>query len=296
MALGFLKKAAPEASLKFWLHQHLNGPSAGRSTSHVHASDMTKHDGFCPRFFALADVTKMKTNPEWLDTSHNVTFTLGRWMQDQIVDWFADMGKAICHWKCVSCGTMHEFTKRPEKCKTCGCKTSKPIEVRFESAVTGASCGVDMLLAMGEPKLRPVEIKTIRPEDFKALVAPLAEHRTRTNLYLRIIEESGNPLVATNKATVLYVTKGGYGCQDNDLKAMGLKERFSPFKEFSVTRQDSDTNAICARAKVVKDFREGKVGMPRGICTTALTPRACSCSLKEVCFSGEHAPVYNWEG
>jgi hypothetical protein len=298
MAMTFIKSATDGAdvkSLRYWLHRHLGGPQPARSLQRVHASALTKPEGMCPRYYALMDVTKSKPKPEWLSTSENITFTLGRWMQDQIVEWFADMDKAICHWKCVSCGNTHEFTLRPLHCKTCGEKNFKPIEVRFESAVTGASCGVDMLVSMGEPKLRPVEIKTIRPEDFKGLVAPLAEHKLRTNLYLRIIEESGNKNVATDRATVLYVTKGGYGCADDTLKGVGINDRFSPFKEFTVKRNDADTERVSSRAQVVKQFREGKVGMPHGICPTAMSKRAFSCSMKDVCFSGSQPPVYDWK-
>ena len=154
-----------------------------------------------------------------------------------------------------------------------------------------------MLLALGQQKLCPVEVKTIAADAFKTLLAPLAEHRWRTNLYLRIMAESTQPgasLVNTAKATVLYITKGGYGCSDPQLATWGLKEKFSPFKEYEVLRDDSDTDEIMMRAKLVKDFRAGKIGMPTGICATALSKRALTCSFKGVCFSGDHPPVQAW--
>ena len=156
-----------------------------------------------------------------------------------------------------------------------------------------------MLLAMGEPKLRPVEIKTMDKDQFKTLVAPLAEHKLRTTYYLRIIAESDHSwatMVSTERSTILYVSKGGYGCQDDTLKGWGLREQFSPFKEFTVERNDAMTEALDRRAKVVKDFRDGKVGMPHGLCVTALSKRAKFCPQRAACFSGEHPPVYNWKG
>ena len=300
MAITFLKKAKdlmPERSIKYLLHSHLNGPDPARPLSRVHASELTKEDGLCPRFYALHDVTKRKPKDGWLNTSEQVTFHIGRVLQDAVVNWFADMGKAICHWRCLGCNQLHEFTTRPVKCQACGAKAFHPEEVRFESAVSGASCGVDMLLALGEPKLRPVELKTMAADQFKGLLAPLAEHRLRTSLYLRIIDESVHSwsnLVNTEKATVFYISKGGYGCADPDLKKWGLTEQFSPFKEFDITRDDSQTDAPSNRAKVVKDFREGKVGMPCGVCATALSKRAQRCSMKTVCFGGEHPPAYDW--
>ena len=299
--MQFLKKvkdaSAPERSIKYLLHSHLNGPEKARPLSRMHASELTKPEGLCPRMYALADVTKIKPKDGWLTTSQEVTFHMGRVLQDSVVNWFADMGRAVCHWKCVACGHLQEFTKRPLKCATCGVSKFQPIEVRFESAVNGASCGVDMLLSLGENKLRPVELKTMDKDEFRLLMAPLAEHKWRTNLYLRIISESAHSwsnLVNTDKATIFYISKGGYGCADPQLKAWGIKEQYSPFKEFDIGRDDAQTDELAKRAKVVKDFRDGKVGMPCGLCPTALAKRAISCSLKGACFSGDHPPVYDW--
>jgi hypothetical protein len=214
-----------------------------------------------------------------------------------VVNWFADMGKAVCHWKCQSCGRLHEFQVRPYKCQACQHPRFTPIEVRFESAVSGASCGVDMLVAMGETKLRPVELKTIDKEQFKDLKAPLAEHRWRTSLYLRIIaecEHSWSNLVSCEKATVLYISKGGYGCADPQLKAWGLSDKFSPFKEYEIKRADAETNDLVRRARAVKLFRSGEAGMPCGICKTALEKRATSCPLRGACFSGDWPHANDW--
>jgi len=300
MTISFLKKAKqymPQRSVKFLLHQHLSGYDKARSTKIIHASELTKPDGICPRLYALADVTKFKPKDQWLSTSHRMTYQIGRDQERNIVLWFAEMGKAVCHWKCVACGIVHEFQTRPISCSKCGVRKLEPMEVRFESAYSGASCGVDMLVALGEPKLRVVELKTIDKEEFKALKAPLAEHRWRTNLYLRIIAESAHPwsnAVSTDTATILYTSKGGFGCADPELKKWGLSDQYSPFKEFEIKRNDSETDEIVARAKVIKDFREGKVGMPCGVCTTAMSSRAKACGLKGPCFSGEYPPEYDW--
>ncbi len=300
MTITFLKKAkdlAPKKTAKTLLHQHLTGFEKARSMVNVHASELTKPEGFCPRYYALHDVTGTKPKDRWLSTSERMTFQIGRDQERNIVLWFAEMGKAICHWKCVACGTLHYFQTRPEKCTECGVRHLEPKEVRFESAVTGASCGVDMLLALGGPKLVPHEIKTMDKDEFKSLKAPLAEHRWRTNLYLRIIAESSHTwasMVDTDRAVVLYTTKGGYGVADPSLKSMGLSDHYSPFKEFEIGRDDEATDDIAKRAKVVKDFRAGAVGMPCGICATAMGKRALSCSMKKPCFSGDHPPEYDW--
>lgn len=298
--LTFLKKASQMAkpgSVKFWLHKHLSGFDPARSHKVIHASELTKDGGFCPRDYALRDVTKAKGKDRWLTTSERMTFQIGRDQERNIVLWFAEMGKAICHWKCVACGTMHYFQLKPERCNECGVRVFDPVEVRFESAINGASCGIDMLVQLGGKKLTPVELKTMDKEEFKALKAPLAEHKWRTTFYLRLIAESTQPwsnLVDTSEGRVLYISKGGYGCMDDEPGKWGMTDKFSPFKEYTIKRDDELTIDLHERAKVVTDFRAGTVGMPCGICPTAMSKRATHCPSRAACFSGEYPAEYDW--
>ena len=43
-----------------------------------------------------------KGKDRWLTTSETVTFDMGRDLEKRVVNAFADMGKAVCHWKCVA--------------------------------------------------------------------------------------------------------------------------------------------------------------------------------------------------
>lgn len=297
MALKFMKglkvQTPPKDSLKAMLHDHLSGFEPHRGVKRIHASELTKEGGFCPRFYALADKMPKVLKDGWLTTSERVTYQIGRDMQDNIVNWFADMDRAVGDWRCRACDKLHWFQRRPAKCEGCGCKTFAPQEVRFESLKSGASCGIDMLVKLSGPKLVPVEIKTMDKEQFKDLKGPLAEHRLRSNLYLRLIDESdGHEDIDTSRIIVLYTTKGGYGTAD---AAIDLDDKFSPFKEYEVTRDDSQTDALVLRAQVVTDYRAGKIGMPMGICSTALVPRAKKCSACQLCFSGDHPPEHDWK-
>lgn len=301
MALKFLKKVSekkPKHSVKYLLHAHLTGAQPGRSYKNIHASELTKPEGLCPRMYALADVTKAQPEDEWLNTSNVMTYQIGRDQEKNIVQWFADMGKAIGHWKCVGCGMVYEYQARPTKCTQCGFKRFDHKEVRFESAVSGASCGIDLLVGFGEAKLRAVELKTMDKEQFKELKAPLAEHKWRTELYLRSIAECAHPFakrVNTDEATILYVSKGGFGCADTQLKAWGLSESFSPFKEYAIKRNDESVQSLVDRAKIVKRYRAGEVGMPNGLCSTAMCKRASDCSLRKECFSGDYPAEFIWK-
>jgi hypothetical protein len=154
-----------------------------------------------------------------------------------------------------------------------------------------------MLYNAGQPKLRIVEIKTMDKDQFKDLAAPLSEHRLRTKLYMRIIDESEGTYkqrINTSEADIFYVSKGGFGIADPQLKAWGLSEGFSPFKHYVVKREPKAADLPSKLAKVVKDFRAKEVGMPVGICATAMDKRAKACSMCKPCFSGNHPGTYEW--
>lgn len=302
MTLTFLKKGGlkkPPLSVKYLLHQRLSDFDKARPISRIHASALTQEGerAFCPRYYALHDVTKQKLKDEWLTTSQRMTFQIGRDQEKNIVNWLGEDNRAICDWKCVYCGHKHEFMFKPMKCTKCGCKVTDPVEIRFQSSISGASCGIDLLAKLDTPKLVPVELKTLDKEVFKTLEAPQAEHKWRTTYYLRLIAESDSPLakrIDTTQARILYVSKGGFGCADTEMQKFGMNDKFSPFKEFTIKRDDKLTDSLHLMAKTVTDFREGTVGMPKGICPSSMCKRAKACSIKGACFSGEHPAEYDW--
>jgi hypothetical protein len=278
--------------LKHFLHSSLAGEREARSLATIHASEVTREDPkFCPREIALLDITGKKRESEFLSTSMSVVFELGWRIQYMVTDWLASI--AVGDWTCRKCRNVAAFCSRPSACGKCGSSVRWDYEeCRFESTVTGISAGIDVLVQLDGPALGVVEIKSIDKDKFKTLVAPLAEHRLRTNLYLRVIAESGEShrrhLIDTTKACVLYVSKGGYGVKDTSLKEAGLVDGgYSPFKEFTVERNDEETDEVCTRAKLAHDFRASKV-MPGGVCETSFCPRAKSCPVLKECFSGSY--------
>lgn len=286
-----LRDTVPLGSPRFHLHRHLSDFQAPRPLKNVHGSEVTKEGGICARMYGLADLTDGEQAEEWLTTSQAVTFELGHLLEARIINWFADLKIAVTNWQCGSCGSLVEFAKRPDECQGCGGGYFTPMNYRFKSAKTGISCGIDLMLDLGDPKLRPIEIKTIDKDEFKALLAPLAEHRIRTNLYMRCIAESDDPRrlkVETSKAVVLYVSKGGYGVKDPMIAKWGLHDSFSPFKEFEVKREDKETEDLVAPAYRLQWFRQGSKGLDKAICSTALTTRAKDCPMRKVCFSGKY--------
>ncbi|QIG76862.1 hypothetical protein EVC30_033 [Rhizobium phage RHph_Y1_11] len=300
---GHLKKLSdklPINTLKFQLHRHLSTIDAHRGTDTVHASELTKEGGICPRFYAINSHMPDALPERSTTTSENATWEIGRMWQDKLVNYFSEIGIGISNWICDNgnCKLLYKHGRRPKECVQCGCTSFTPSEPRFVSDKIGASCGVDMLVLFpGETLWEICEIKTIAPDEFKKLAAPLAEHRLRTNFYLRIVAESKEPItknINTKKARVLYTTKGGYGVSDMEVRQWGLGEYFSPFKEFEITRDDKATNHMAERAKIAFDYRNGKIGMPYGICATAFEDRAKSCPRSKTCFGGEYPPTHAW--
>ena len=220
--MTFIQKAKAldyTKSVKYLLHDHLDRPGARPRQEDVHASELTKDEEVCPRKYALSDATKPKPRTRWLSTSENVTFH--------------DRAGAAGHRRASvrRHGQGHRplalsvvqlparVPDPPAGSATCGVKVFKAEEVRFESAVSGASCGIDLLLALGRAQAEArSRSRPCDKDQFKdALVAPLAEHKLRTTYIcassLRAIIP-GRAMVSTDAATILYVSKGGYGCQD----------------------------------------------------------------------------------
>lgn len=235
-------------------------------------------------------IAQRKGRPDrFTSTSLSVTFEIGRMVQEYVVHTLASTNSTVGDWRCDHCGELHEFMLRPNLCRVCKCPKLKQQEVRLYSQKSGISCGIDMFQVVDE-KYKIIEIKTIGPEDFKNLVGPLAEHKLRTNLYLRVADECDHPhkeRFNTEEATVLYVSKGGFGCKDDTVATYGIKDQnFSPFKEFTIKRDDEQTNELVFRAKRLDEYKKGAKGIPLGVCPTSYCKRASKCQMVKDCFSG----------
>lgn len=285
-------------SLRHHLHKQLQNNTKARSIDIVHASEMLKKKmygadfEFCPREYALLDELGQTRPDEYIKTCSQMVFNFGNRVADIIVDTLGDANLAIGDWECQYCSKKYKFQQRPYQCVECDHDRFDYIECRFTSKESGISCGVDTLVPTLQKKHRIIEIKSIKDEEFKKLEAPLSEHRWRTNLYMRIVADSSGTRknrILTDEATIIYVSKGGYGCKDLDLHKQGITDGpFSPFKEFIVKREDKSTDLKWYHAKVLKEFREGKRGMMKGICKTSVCKRAQGCPVSSQCFGGKY--------
>lgn len=286
MPVSFLQQAVdeaakPKSSLISLLKQEMQGNYPARGFKHIHASDITK-ESFCPRQVALLDITKLLPKKEFLQSAQRATFDIGHAISDLVREkWLGQ--RAIGHWHCLSCGEVRNFCTKP----AAGCKTMKTClwkyrEIEFKHLPLGFVGSIDVLVNVDSLKLQIVEVKIITPVDFEKLIAPLAEHRIRTNLYMHLVEHSASAyryMINTQRAKVLYVSRA-FGKKHPD-----HNDEILPFREFEVARNDGELAPYLQKAEQVRLFRQ-ESKLPGRICETSFCKLAKNCPVLKQCFSG----------
>lgn len=285
--MSFLKMLAKEkatSSIRELIDLRVGGMEKPRSLKSLHASDLTKDHDFCPREVALMELLGIKRKDSYIATNLRITFDEGRDKQYRLNnDYLRDV--MVGHWKCASCGHTVTWSRAPKSTCPEGHPASRYeyAEVAWRHKEHGVTGSTDALLSTGSVKLRMIEVKIMAQDQWVDLAAPLAEHRLRTNLYLRLIAESEQDgwaqEVDTDQATVLYWLRG-FGRKTSS-------GSITPFKEFTVTRDDSQTDYLMARAASFSRYRTLGV-IPDPICPTAKCKRAEGCVVVKECFSGKY--------
>jgi hypothetical protein len=275
----------PKTSIIANLKKNMAGWEEARPISVVHASDITKTT-FCPRHWAFLDMTKKEPVGSFVSTALRATYDLGHKTAEVLIEDWAE-GFAVGNWKCNTCNAQRTMTVKPPK----GCGLVKGScdwkyqEVSFVSKEYGVSGSIDVFFDLGALRLITTELKTYAADEFDKMVAPLPEHRIRTQLYLKLIADSNNAFkdrINLHEARIFYTSRG-FGRKNVE------HNEILPFREFTVLRDDEypDLAKALARAKQIKVFREEGL-MPGGICGSPADKVAKSCSNCQVCFSGQH--------
>lgn len=275
--MTFIKKVHKPLSITSLLYGGMTGYDPHRGLEKLHASDMTKDVEFCPREYALSASEGKKLKGFGIAAAMRHTFDMGRDIEARVQNDYA-RAHAVGDWKCTSCGDMRTFCKAPKngchrKDINCNWRYS---EVRL--VIPPMTSGFDLLLDVGKTKLRLVELKTMNIADFTELKAPLAEHRLRTILYLKMVSESPlEEMIDTKVATVLYVAKshGKFNVADGVV---------TPFKEYDVEFDEELVAPLWAKGKAYGKFQTSGL-VPERICPHAACKRAKSCGVKVECFS-----------
>lgn len=280
-----IKKMKKPVSVSSLLAAGMSSYDEHRGVHVVHASDLTyQGEDFCPREYALHTIEHKPKKGRAIGAAMRHTFDMGRDIEFRVRNqYLGDL--AVGHWKCASCNDVRVFCKRPKTgCDLEGinCRWVYD-EVRVMSD-EGITAGIDLLVDVGKPKLRLVEIKTMIKEEFVKLAAPLAEHRLRTTLYLHLVKNNTAlaDKIDTTTATVLYIAKshGNYNVDHGSV---------SPFKEYEVPYKEALVEPYLELAKQFGRWKHHKT-MPEQICKHSQTKRASKCAVAALCFSGQYAP------
>jgi len=279
------------------LHEVFSGsqPSDRLNHEYIHASDITSdRQKFCARDVALRNNYNIKPPELKISTSLGYTFSMGNYLQESITRNLYK--KAVGGWRCGNCSSRVELGTHKELIKDCRQCTNLGQDHHYRELVIRdknlkVSAAIDLIY--NNPTINKweiVECKSIDKDQFKELKAPLAEHRTRTKLYLKLLKHNSEltPSLMSRfnleKAYVLYYCKG-FGTKE--AKKLGtVGGIFSPFKVFELNYDD----LVCSEElKNIKDLRNYQQGLreelPRRLCESIVEHRACICVSKGYCFT-----------
>lgn len=284
MAITWLNKAVqkaltPTRTIIDVMKENLGGFKTARSHLTTHASDITKKD-FCPRQTCLLILTGKTNKDEYINTALQATFDVGNQTGDMVAEQWGGQS-VVGNWECRKCGHWASFSPKPNlSCKHGGKCDFRYEEVRFTSKECDASGGIDAFFNLGGTKLVVTELKIINTKDFETLAAPLAEHRIRTSMYLKIIADSDSPhknKINLNEAKVFYISRG-FGKKHPEYNEI------LPFKEFDIVRDDKLVAPYLDKALQIKVFKEtGQI--PERVCSTSKDTMAKKCAVCTECFS-----------
>jgi hypothetical protein len=276
-----LEKKQESLSLTRLVDQRLAGYQEQRTHKIVHISNLSRSDGFCPREFALLDVTRKKPKGQYVSAALQVAFDNGKALSDLCRNRWLE-NDVVGDWICPYCESVIAFSKKPKvPCPKCKARLWQYQEVQVVNAENNVVGSLDFLVDFGLPSHIAVECKSMARDIFDNLKAPLAEHRERCHLYLYHMAVTNTKRIDLGRMLVFYVSKG-YGVKN---EAMGGK--VMPFKEFWVERDDKAVKKKYDQATPLAKFRKGGP-MPSGICPTSFCGRAKACSVAMECFSGSY--------
>ncbi len=288
-----ISKLVPVLRVTNLLIDGIGATKETRTVHELHASDLTKQDPlFCPREMVLMRELGVSRPLSWMHYAHAMRMT---WDQGHDMQWRINneylRDYMVGDWHCLRCDERLEWCTAP---LDQGCidpeggyhghhlwEYREPV---FHHP-SGFSGSLDGIVRFSKEKQRMLEVKIMAPEEFKGLKAPLAEHRVRTQLYLRMLAESEDVrthMLDTSEAHVLYVSRA-YGAK-NELG------KVSPFREYIVKRDDAQVERYVHMANAVSG------DMPEGICSSALVGRAEKCPVAKPCWSGKHPAKVFWRG
>lgn len=240
--------------------------------------------GICPRRHLLAHVNKLERMNS-VNASMRLVWALGRAAEHHVRTQFIEAMQyrtILGTWAC-KCGHAKVEGFHDERIGACPRCRTKPNQYRecplfdHEARITGSP---DLLYVRPDnSKVRVVECKSIKKDDFEKLTRPKADHILQGMAYNELLKINGLP--QDNSITVVYV------CKDYQFK--------SPYKEFEIVRT-AEHDAMLLNmwnnadiiAQGIRDNADGReVQMPDklNLCHSPEATTAKSCDCVGICFS-----------
>jgi hypothetical protein len=262
--------------VKGLLHREVGGFEPARSKAEIHASDLTNDVEYCPRQIRLMEKLGKKHRDPWVPMTMRLTWDEGVRKQAALNNLY--LAKFMAgHWDTPSKQFLGPWSVGPPDNE----QDWRYVEPFFKDPISEAQGSVDALIRLPEQeKLRVAEVKIIATSMYPKLLAPLAEHKLRTQFYLSLIARSEHPHkdeIDFQKASVLYWLRG-HGMKDEH-------GEITPFKEFIVKRDDDAVEYLFSKALALTLSRGNDCAMPSQICPHQMCSRAEKCPVAKECFS-----------
>ena len=214
-----------------------------RDDNHIHASDLFN---FCPRRYLLCQITGSNVNPEkYFSVGQKVTHDIGRKVQ--------------------------EFVSA--KLRKLDILLEEEAEFKYEIAEHLIVGHADFIIKKDD-KAFVVEVKSIKPDAFDALIEAQASHQCQVKSYLWLADVSNKTTIKglnldLDKGVVLYVCK---------------LQKLEPFKAFTVEMTSAFKEHMRNIKKVLKAHSKNKSYLPDKLCKTGNAFLAKQCPERNLCF------------
>ncbi len=237
---------------------------------YLHVSDLLNR---CMRMFALAERTGTALRGDPLYDNLGVTFAIGNAIGQYMVNKSAATmeNNLWGDWRCMCGHTVHVGVCSEAKKHTCD-KCERPLinyhEHVFVNDEYNISGSVDLSYLIDQ-HLYLAEVKSIKKEDWEALVRPIPIHKLQVLFYWWLARERGYSLY--KQVSILYVCKA--------------HTRGSPIKEFVFDPTDELDRLYnyLEDARMLKAAKEGGP-LPFRICASETVTSAKNCQVCTVCF------------
>lgn len=247
------------------------GDGEGEYGHYTHVSSLI---GACDRQLALASQDG-RTIMDAVTGGHRVMWEIGRAVEKHIRRQFirSTGGRwAFGHWRCACHQTTHTGHQPAHHCPRCDKPLDEYVEYTLYDHENWIKGNPDLIIQIDGWTL-PNEVKSMNPEDFKALTAPLGDHVFQVANYHRMLELAGFRVFPFAK--IIYCTK---------------QFKFgSPYKEYTVDMTAPAIRTLLDDAVLVaqglRRAREQSTLPRRQLCTSHNSPRAKQCPFVVQCFS-----------